>query len=210
MTHYFPSLSFFHKVSSSLLSFFGIETSVSTIISHLLLNNHFSPNQRPDILILSQICVHFGIFTINFHSGCGTSTSPQRTKSNIVTLAFTYKSSHSRRYFLFGTMRILRYKSPSGASHIPASPFHEYLIKESSLIQAGILISITSLLSSSQPFQISFQPFLNIFQIHPHCLHAAEVCITPNGVWVCWLTFHLPLQFGQTSSVAHDTFFILV
>ena len=209
-TFYFPSLSFFHKVSSSLLNFFGMETSVSTIISHLLLNNHFSPNQRPETLILSQTCVHFGIFTINFHSGCGTSTSHQRTKSNTVTPAFTYKSSHSRRYFLFGIIRILRYKSPSGASPIPASHFHEYLIYASSFIQAGILISIVSLLSSSQPFQISFQFFLYIFQIHPHCLQALEVCITPNGVWACWLTFHLPLQFGQTSSVTHDTFFILV
>ena len=145
-----------------------METSVSTIISHLLLNNHFSPNHLPDILILSQIWVHFGIFTFNFHSGCETSTSHQRTKSKIVTDAFTYKSSHSRRYFLFGTIRIFRYKSPSGASHIPASHFHEYLINASSLIPAGILISIVSFTSSSHQFSKVFQPFLYILQIHPH------------------------------------------
>jgi hypothetical protein len=158
--NYFPSLSFFHNHSSSLLSFFGIDTSVSTIISHLLLNNHFSPNHLHAILILSQTCVHFGIFTIKFHSGCGTSTSHQSTKSNTVTLAFTNKSSHSRRYFLFGIIRILRYKSPSGASPIQASHFHPYLIYESSLIHAGILISIVSLVSSSHQFSNTFQPFL--------------------------------------------------
>lgn len=125
---YFPSLSFFHKLSSSLLNFFGMETSVSTIISHFDLNNHFSPNQRPAILILSQTCVHFGIFTFNFHSGCGTSTSHPRTKSNTETFAFTCKLSHSRRYLSFATMRIFKYKSPSGASPIPASPFQLYLI----------------------------------------------------------------------------------
>lgn len=157
---YFPSLSFFHRLSSSLLNFFGMETSVSTIISHLLLNNHFSPNPRPDILILSQTCVHFGIFTFIFHSGCGTSTSHPRTKSNTDTPALTYRSSHSRRYLLFGTIRILRYKSPSGASHIPASHFQLYLIYASSLIHAGILISIVSFTSSSHPFHRVFQPFL--------------------------------------------------
>ena len=137
-----------------------METFVSTTISHLLLNNHFSPNQRPDILILSHTWVHLGIFTINFHSGCETSTSHQSTKSNTVTFAFTYKSFHSRRYLLFGIMRILRYKSPSGALHIHAFHFHEYFIYESSLIHAGIFISMTSFSSSSHQFSNVLQPFL--------------------------------------------------
>ena len=187
-----------------------METSVSTIISHFDLNNHFSPNQRPAILILSQIWVHFGIFTFNFHSGCGTSTSHHKTKSNTDTPAFTYRLSHSRRYLLFATMRIFRYKSPSGASPIPASHFQLYFMKESSLIHAGILISIVSLTSSSHQFSNVFQPFLYIFQIHLQTLHALEVCIVPKAVCTCWRTFHFPLQFEQTSSVAQATFWSLV
>ncbi|MDR0369619.1 MAG: hypothetical protein LBH96_03805 [Candidatus Peribacteria bacterium] len=44
-------------------------TLVSTNISPLDLKSPFSPNPLPAILILSQICVPLGIFTLIFSSG---------------------------------------------------------------------------------------------------------------------------------------------
>ncbi len=75
-------------------------------MSHADEKIHLSPNHFLETLILSCICVHFGILTDTAHDGCGTDTSRPRTRSYILIGAETYKSSPLRVYMSDGLICI--------------------------------------------------------------------------------------------------------
>ena len=63
-----------------------------------------------------------------------------------------------------------------------------------SLMAAGILTSIVSLIFSNPPFLSSLPSLVKIFPVHPQVGQAHCVCITPNGVCACCVTTPCPLQ----------------